>query len=236
MLCKTQKLYHILKDALPPLLFRNWGMGKVVAMTKTFLFLFKNIGSIRIMYRNELFSLSLAEAPTDGMILEFGVGRGTSIREIGKVVPDRIVYGFDSFEGLPEDWVWVGLPRGTHKQSEPPDVPNNVELVVGLFQDTLKNFLRNHTEEAAFIHLDADLYSSTKYTLFTLGKHNRIAPGTVIQFDEYYSVSYSEAWTEGVYTAFHEFVEAFDVEYEFIAIIRGAVSIKVLTTGGDVNE
>ncbi len=229
MLYKTRKLCSILKDALPPLLFRNWGVGKVVAVTKTFSFLLKNIGSVRIMYRNELFSLSLAEASTDGMILEFGVGGGTSIREIGKIVPDRVVYGFDSLKGLPEDD--FGLPKGTFKRDKPPTVPGNVEFVIGLFQDTLEGFLTKHKENAGFVHLDADLYSSTKYVLFTLGTHNRIVAGTVIQFDEFYSVSYSKAWTEGVYAAFQEFVKAFDVKYEFIAIIRGAVSVRVLRIG-----
>ena len=40
----------------------------------------------------------------EGMLLEFGVFRGQSINQIARVVPDRTVHGFDSFEGLPEDW------------------------------------------------------------------------------------------------------------------------------------
>lgn len=234
MLSRIQKLCHILRDALPPLLFRNWGVGKVVAITKTFLFLFKNIGSIRIMYRNELFSLSLIGAPTDGMILEFGVASGISTRQIAGNVPDKILYAFDSFEGLPEDG--FGIQKGKFKRDKPPIVPDNVEFVIGLFQDTLEGFLIKHEGSVGFVHLDSDLYSSTKYVLFTLGTHNRIVPGTVIQFDEFYSVSYSRAWTEGVYAAFQEFVKAFDVKYEFIAIILGVVSVKVLRIGGMSKE
>lgn len=215
---KVRKLHHTLRCALPHLLFKTRGTGKVVAVTKLFSFLFKNIGAMRVADRYELLALSLGEAPADGMVLEFGVGSGRTIRVIGEVVPDRVVYGFDSFEGLPEPY--FSLPKGAYKQSELPEVPDNVEFVIGLFQDTLKGFLKEHTENVAFIHLDADLYSSTKYVLFTLGESHRMVPGTVVQFDEY--------WSEGEYEAFQEFVTYFGVKFEFVGIVAGRVSIRVL--------
>ena len=39
------------------------------------------------------------------LILEFGVYKGTTTRIIRNSLPlDYKIYGFDSFEGLPEDW------------------------------------------------------------------------------------------------------------------------------------
>ena len=47
-------------------------------------------------------------APDDGLIVEFGVRTGKTINHIANAFPDRRVFGFDSFEGLPEDWTgWV---------------------------------------------------------------------------------------------------------------------------------
>jgi hypothetical protein len=96
------------------------------------------------------------------------------------------VYGFDSFCGLPEDW-GNHQPKGSYdKQGTLPTVNQNVELVVGLFQETLDNFLLKHpNKNIAYLHLDADLYSSTKFVLDRLS--NRIISGTVISFDEIYN-------------------------------------------------
>ena len=41
----------------------------------------------------------------DGLFLEFGVYKGTSINFISSLIPDKKIYGFDSFGGLPEEWV-----------------------------------------------------------------------------------------------------------------------------------
>ncbi|MDX1508578.1 MAG: class I SAM-dependent methyltransferase, partial [Woeseiaceae bacterium] len=95
---------------------------------------------------------------TDGLYLEFGVGRGKSMRWIAAQV-DGTVYGFDSFEGIPE--YWNGNPVGAFAQKSLPKVPDNVEFVVGLFGDSLPGFLEQHRDPIAFLHIDCDLYSST---------------------------------------------------------------------------
>ena len=53
------------------------------------------------------------------------------------------VYGFDSFGGLPEDWR-PGSPNGIFASDVLPAVRDNVELVVGLFDEVLPNFLTEH--------------------------------------------------------------------------------------------
>src|SRR4051794_5813195 len=59
-----------------------------------------------VEHRSELLDRCLREAPATGLFLEFGVYRGYTIRYIASRVPGRQVYGFDSFEGLPEPWIF----------------------------------------------------------------------------------------------------------------------------------
>ena len=147
----------------------------------------------------DYFSNAISHVNIDGLWLEFGVCSGRTINIISSKTKNT-VYGFDSFYGLPEDW-------GNHQKSgsystggELPSVNPNVELVVGLFQDTLEKFLTDHpNEKIAYLHLDADLYSSTKYVLDKL--YDRIISGTVISFDEIYNYpEYADheikAWVE----------------------------------------
>jgi len=78
---------------------------------------------------------------------EFGVAGGNSFRWWVNNSKDKECrfYGFDTFEGLPEDW-------GTFsKRDMAADVPSvnddRVTFVKGLFQDTLPDFLRTHNLE-----------------------------------------------------------------------------------------
>jgi hypothetical protein len=59
--------------------------------------------------------------------------------------------------------------------------------------------------------MDADLYSSTK-TVFDL-MADRIVPGTVIVFDEYFNYP---GWRQGEYRAFQELAAGRKLNFEFI--------------------
>lgn len=135
----------------------------------------------------------------DGLWLEFGVYKGGSIGTIATCNPNKTIYGFDSFEGLPEFWNKEN-PKGTFTlQGEVPpkifrgsniihgevyqDWNPNISLIKGLFEDVLPKFVEEHSENIAFIHVDSDLYSSAK-TIFKFFK-DRIIPGTVICFDDW---------------------------------------------------
>ena len=48
---------------------------------------------------------ALDNVKIEGDFLEFGVFQGRSINIIAEKFPDQKIYGFDSFKGLPEDWV-----------------------------------------------------------------------------------------------------------------------------------
>ena len=131
--------------------------------------------------RKELLQTSLAKAPA-GIALEFGVREGESLGWIAE--SGRKTYGFDSFEGLPEEWrLSEGrvCPPGWFA-ARPSIVPSNVHLIEGWFVDTLPRFLRDNAEQIGFVHVDCDLYSSTKTVLDGLGP--RLEPGAIIVFDE----------------------------------------------------
>lgn len=133
---------------------------------------------------------SLKKSQIDGLCLEFGVYRGETIQSLAPSVKN-VIYGFDSFDGLHENWdtdnpQWKYSLGG--KIPERDYIGNdwlpNVRLIKGYFENTLPKFLEDNKEKVSFLHIDCDLYSSTK-TILTLLK-DRIVPGTVICFDEIY--------------------------------------------------
>ena len=144
-----------------------------------------------------------------GLYLEFGVGRGKSIRWIGSHA-DRTVHGFDSFDGIPE--YWNGNPVGAFAQKQLLKVPDNVKFEIGMFDATIGPFLEQNSDPISLLHVDCDLYSSTVTILDELG--SRLQPGAIVLFDEYYNFP---RWQQHEHKAFQEFVERNGVEYEYIA-------------------
>ena len=119
--------------------------------------------------------------------LEFGVASGDSLQTwLGTSTQEASrFFGFDSFQGLPEDWT-AETPKGTFDQGGriPRFDDSRATIIDGLFQDTVDAFSRDfQPRNRLVIHLDADLYSSTLYCLMHLDRH--IAPGTILFFDEF---------------------------------------------------
>jgi hypothetical protein len=137
-----------------------------------------------IWFQNRLDVLSYAASivPDEGLVLEFGVASGATIRHLSErpTLRGRPIFGFDGFSGLPEPW---GAYAVGHFACDPPVIPG-VELVTGMFADTLPVFLAAHAQTAALIHLDCDLYSSVRLVLELLTP--RIITGTVIALDEFF--------------------------------------------------
>jgi hypothetical protein len=182
--------------------------------------------------RYDLLSASLGEVDRklNGLYCEFGVFEGRTINFIAEKV-DCEVHGFDSFEGLPEDWR-PGVMRGAFKMGGAlPAVRDNVRIHPGWFKDSLPRFAREHRGPLAFAHIDSDLYSSTKTILDVLG--SRIVPGTVIQFDEFFNFS---GWKDGEYRAFTEFCNARAVTVRYIGYTisnsPAQIALSVLSLSG----
>ena len=157
----------------------------------------------------QAFKLGINAAAKDGLVLEFGVRFGTSIRQIAALV-DQEVHGFDSFEGLPE--AWHHLPKGSYStKGVIPSVQENVIFHIGLFEETLPGFVEKFQDPIRFINIDCDIFSSTKTVLDFLA--GQITHGTVIVFDEYIG---NENWREDEFKAFQEAVLRYDWEYEYL--------------------
>jgi Methyltransferase domain len=155
--------------------------------------------------------MQLKQKP-DTLWLEFGVTTGRSIQYISTFAEK--VHGFDSFLGNPESWR-PGYNTGTFSTGGvAPEVNANVELVVGLFQDTLVPFLQAQGKKVSFIHVDSDLYSSAKFVLESVKDY--LDKDCVIVFDEF--VNYPGYETNGEYKAFHEFVVENSVSYDWIGM------------------
>ena len=127
------------------------------------------------------------------LFMELGVCSGNSIRHFSELIKSNVfqnhsIHGFDSFEGLEENW--NGMIRGRLKgayATSIPKVPNNIVLHKGWVQDTLPPFLEeksNLSKKIGFVHFDMDTYSPTKFALKVLSP--RFVKGTTLLFDDFY--------------------------------------------------
>jgi hypothetical protein len=169
-----------------------------------------------LLYTQHLneFSAAFSYAPDTGHIIECGVGTGRTMRWLTRLT-DKPIHGFDSFEGLPEDWVMsddIIHPKGSfaapkeivpYLQKRP-----QIKLHIGWFKDTLPIWKENYPGIIAFLHIDADLYSSCVTVLAELNK--QIVPDTVILFDEFYETDRYKYWEQGEYKAFCEWQEKYN--------------------------
>jgi hypothetical protein len=173
--------------------------------------------------QREATEFALSVVGIEGHYLEFGVFTGGTIRFIASRIGNRPVHGFDSFQGLPEAWSGFALGRRAFdRKGRLPRVPANVYLHRGWFDQSLPEWLQRNHGPVAFIHVDCDLYSSTR-TIFTL-LANRIVPGTIILFDEYFNYP---NWEQHEYKAFQEFVTANSVSYRYLAFARQQVVVRI---------
>jgi len=174
---------------------------------------FKDILKIR--------DFAIREADSKGLHCEFGVWRGSGINFFADRT-EAVIHGFDSFEGLPETF-GVDYPKGRFSLGgKLPKVRKNVKLHVGWFDKTLPKFKEEYSDTVSFIHIDCDLYVSTKVILDSLS--DRIIPGTVILFDEYFNYA---TWQKHEYKAFQEFVAEKNLNYEYIGYTRDATQVCV---------
>ena len=157
-------------------------------------------------------AFALEAAPADGLVVDLGVFHAASTNFLAAQT-DRTVYGFDSFEGLPE--AWGQHPAGAYSvDGRLPEVRPNVDLRPGWFDDTLPAFAaqRPAGETVALINVDCDLYSSTKTALDALA--DRIADGTILVFDEYFATA---RWREDEHRALVDAAKAHGWQPRYLA-------------------
>lgn len=134
----------------------------------------------------QFYKHAIDHAPTQTWA-EFGVATGRSANWFLKLLKkDGKLHLFDSFEGLPEDWDLNVDGSQVHRKGTfsrngvAPHIDDDRAVIhQGWFSETLPV---EFEEQLGFVHLDADLYSSTRDAL--AGIKDFIGPGTVLVFDE----------------------------------------------------
>ena len=154
-----------------------------------------------------------------GLWMETGVWKGEMINRMAKANPDKIIYGFDSFEGFPDDgrkpgdWDYVGfnlkgvVPNMIHGMP----FARNIELTKGWFKDTLPSFLELEQKKISFISIDCDLYSSTKDVLECI--KNYITNETIVVFDDAW---HYDGYEDHQMKALYEFVKEYNYQVKWI--------------------
>lgn len=175
------------------------------------------------LYESIIDKEGLNSAPL--LYLEFGVYRGASMTQWLSHIShsqSRFV-GFDTFTGLPEHWRSTEpLGHFDAKGLLPEISDHRCTFEVGLFQDTLPEFIRRaDLTRRIVINLDADMFTSTLFVLASLGPH--LKSGDLLFFDEF-SCPLDE------FRAFEAFAKSFRVEYEVLDAVYGytRVCVKVL--------
>ncbi len=109
-----------------------------------------------------------------------------------------------------------------HKLESLQIIDNRASFYKGLFQHTLIPFLEKYENgKKKLIHLDADLFSSTLFTLSQLYRY--LKAGDILLFDEF-------AVPQHEFLAFKIFTESFYVDYEVIGAANNYlfVAIKIM--------
>ena len=190
--------------------------------------------------------LSPIDSPIDSkyIFLEFGVFHGDSAKFIAAWLEELDLNinlnAFDSFQGLPEKWqmnsehpVLGFAPEGTFRVQDPTTLVtrlqgehSNLKLHVGLFQNTLQLYLDSITGNPiiAFVHIDCDLFSSTKFVLQSL--HPYLRKGTIIQFDEL--IGWPGWPFNGEYRALQDLITATGLQVAYLNTAGQAVTCIVV--------
>lgn len=159
-------------------------------------------------------------------VLEFGVYSGKSILQLRQRLDKKYqIFGFDSFVGLPEDWSGTTHRKGDmSRNGHVPNIPM-VRFYKGWFEDTIPQYLSEHSEPIALLHIDCDLYSSTKTVLYNLNSF--IQPGTIIVFDEWF-YNHDPKFNDHEQKAFYEWVTDHDIKFKLYGQLEDERQIVII--------
>ncbi|WP_156687826.1 class I SAM-dependent methyltransferase [Mycobacterium sp. Marseille-P9652] len=166
---------------------------------------------------------------SDELFLDLGVWLGWSTR-LTSDASGRQVYGFDTFEGLVEDWQvddQMLIKRGSFSLSEPlakrsmrdtgvslrdgipAELGRKVQFIKGSTYETLTPFLADRPAcPIRLFHMDLDTYESCLHALETC--KDRFVEGSILVFDEYLV-------TNAEMRAFFEFQDKYELEWRYRA-------------------
>ena len=173
-------------------------------------------------HRWALFDSVIDKSIKERPFYEFGVWRGLSFQYLIKTFKKG--YGFDTFEGLPEDW--HKEIKGTYSANGVIPKINGGTFIKGKFEDTLPTFFAESRPLASIINFDADLYSST---LCALNYSKQVMDkDTILIFDEFII---NNNWEDDEYKALNEFCTNNSLTYEVISISYTTKQVAVRILG-----
>jgi hypothetical protein len=165
-------------------------------------------GAYSFLDRFEGLALSIKEAKrrfsSRKLVLEFGVYKGGMINHQAKKFPDLNFVGFDSFEGLSEQWSGMASEKTFDLGGRLPGVRRNVSLVKGWFAESGPRWKAENSaaDIPLLVHIDCDTYAATVDVLEFCSGY--VEHGLVIHFDDYFGFP---DWRTGGFKALKEMSE-----------------------------
>ncbi len=172
------------------------------------------------LYQHVIDSLNLHQEVFD--YLEYGVSGGHSFRWWIEhtLHPDNRYFGFDTFEGLPENW--GQFDKGDMAAGIPDLKDHRVKFYKGLFQESQPFFLKEinlNNGRRKIVHLDADLFSSTLFALTSLAPY--LKKGDVLMFDEFNVPNHE-------FLAFKLFCDSYYVKTRLIGAVNNYFQVALI--------
>ena len=163
--------------------------------------------------RNNFYKHVFETEKLDGEInyMEFGVADGYSFKVwlAQNKHPNSRFYGFDTFDGLPEDWGVYKKGYFSTNFKVPEINDSRGKFYTGLFQQTIPAFVKEfNANKRNVLMMDADLYSSTLFGLTSLAPF--LKKGDIIFFDEFVVPTHE-------FKAYLDFIQSYYIKLELIA-------------------
>ncbi|HTE96091.1 MAG TPA: class I SAM-dependent methyltransferase [Bradyrhizobium sp.] len=165
-------------------------------------------GAYSFLDRFDGLGLSIKEAkrrfPSRKLVLEFGVYKGGMINYQARKFPGLDFVGFDSFEGLREQWSGMAPEKTFDLGGRLPRVRRNVGLVKGWFAESGPRWKTENPASGVplLVHVDCDTYAATVDVLEFCSDY--VEHGLVIHFDDYFGFP---DWRTGGFKALQEISE-----------------------------
>ena len=159
--------------------------------------------------------------------LEFGVFKGASLNFFSRFLKPKniLIYGFDSFKGITEDWLGTQIRKGSMDlKGTIPKTNSNCRIIDGLVEKTLPKFIdENKNLKINFVHMDLDTFSPTNFALKIIKPF--LVNNSIIIFDNFYNQA---GWQYNEYKALTENFN--ENEYRFISfgLDRESAAIQIM--------
>jgi hypothetical protein len=183
--------------------------------------------------RFEGLSLSIQEAkrrfPDRNCVMEFGVYKGGMINYQAKQFPGLNFVGFDSFQGLRENWRGMAPEKTFDLGGKLPKVRRNVTLVKGWFAESGPRWKVENPRSGLplLVHVDCDTYAATVDVLEFCSSY--VEHGLVIHFDDYFGFP---NWRTGGFKALKEISASRQWRLTYLSYGTKEVAVLAEKSGG----